>query len=674
MQFDDEIVPELSRCLYVSHPLHRLLAEDAWRDGGPNIGSRGENLTISFLSLNRASLSARLIRSIVEQLPDFAGELLVVDNGSLTTELNSLRASLEEQRFRWRIIELGRNYGVAGGRNRTIPYVKTDWLMCLDNDIYFIGNPLATIQRNIAQLGCHFVSLPLLQPDRKTMFARGGHLYLSVESGELHIGAGSVYQQTETKDADTEGFLSTFLFGGACVLNRHTFQQIGGYDEAMFVGFEDIDFSIRLFRAGYKVGSIGCLALVHEHPKPDSTTDLDYEKARFARQVLMDSAGHLEAKHGFKVWSDAVDHWLANRKRDLGFEVDTASHPYTAEITTSASRRKIALITDTDNWAFGNISRQLQRYLSDRYEFVVIPMDVIDNIDQVLLMTEDCELIHFFWREHLTLIGTPYYRDYVERLGWSYDEFDERFLKTKRVSTAIYDHLLLEERDVIPRRPLYTDLVAGYSVASQKLFDIYAKLPGYPSPKAILEDGVDLTLFKPRKLERFRDIGKREIVIGWVGNSKWAAEIEDFKGFHTILQPALAELQAEGLAIRTVFADRQERFIPHEQMPDYYSEIDLYICTSRIEGTPNPVLEAMACGVPVISTDVGIVPQVFGAKQRRYMLTERSGPVLKQAIREMIQDKKVFAELSSENLKQIRGWDWSVKAEKFADYFRKLLK
>ena len=52
------------------------------------------------------------------------------------------------------------------------------------------------------------------------------------------------------------------------------------------------------------------------------------------------------------------------------------------------------------------------------------------------------------------------------------------------------------------------------------------------------------------------------------------------------------------------FADRQIRMIPHDKMAEYYSKIDLYICTSKIEGTPNPVLESMACGVPIISTDV----------------------------------------------------------------------
>ncbi|WZB73295.1 glycosyltransferase family 4 protein [Achromobacter xylosoxidans] len=52
-------------------------------------------------------------------------------------------------------------------------------------------------------------------------------------------------------------------------------------------------------------------------------------------------------------------------------------------------------------------------------------------------------------------------------------------------------------------------------------------------------------------------------------------------------------------------------------MPAYYNSLDLYVCPSAIEGTPNPVLEAMACGVPVISTDVGIVPKRSDRCKRR---------------------------------------------------------
>jgi hypothetical protein len=47
----------------------------------------------------------------------------------------------------------------------------------------------------------------------------------------------------------------------------------------------------------------------------------------------------------------------------------------------------------------------------------------------------------------------------------------------------------------------------------------------------------------------------------------------------------------------------------YDTMHKFYESIDLLICTSLTEGGPLPVFEAIACGVPVISTDVGLVKE-----------------------------------------------------------------
>ena len=41
-----------------------------------------------------------------------------------------------------------------------------------------------------------------------------------------------------------------------------------------------------------------------------------------------------------------------------------------------------------------------------------------------------------------------------------------------------------------------------------------------------------------------------------------------------------------------------------------YQALDLYLITSRLEGGPKALLEALACGIPVVSTPVGMVPDV----------------------------------------------------------------
>ncbi|WZB62594.1 glycosyltransferase [Achromobacter xylosoxidans] len=108
-------------------------------------------------------------------------------------------------------------------------------------------------------------------------------------------------------------------------------------------------------------------------------------------------------------------------------------------------------------------------------------------------------------------------------------------------------------------------------------------------------------------------------------------------------------------------------------MPAYYNSLDLYVCPSAIEGTPNPVLEAMACGVPVISTDVGIVPEAFGPLQKAFIVQERTPDAIASAIRRFHEDRSLFSSLSEENIEYIKSWSWELRAEAFARFFEEAL-
>jgi glycosyltransferase involved in cell wall biosynthesis len=72
---------------------------------------------------------------------------------------------------------------------------------------------------------------------------------------------------------------------------------------------------------------------------------------------------------------------------------------------------------------------------------------------------------------------------------------------------------------------------------------------------------------------------------------------------HDIAAEAVALLRREGLNVSLV----PVWSVPNEQMPLYYSAMDAMVLCSDTEGSPTSVKEALACNLPVVSTDVGDV-------------------------------------------------------------------
>ena len=343
---------------------------------------------------------------------------------------------------------------------------------------------------------------------------------------------------------------------------------------------------------------------------------------------------------------------------------------------------KICLVCDIPNWAFDIIAQKVKKNLEDKFDIRIDYYDMRETPDEFyefLEKNDDCDLIHFFWRKALIQMKTESFKNKVLASGRNVDDYIKE--KSKKISTGVYDFLFLDEEGINTYKNIFNIYASHYYTSSKRLFGEYEKVSEYKKPDGVVHDICDGTKFTPINLERFSE-NREELIVGWVGNSATKINGVDLKGFHTIIKPVIQDLKDEGYKIVEHYADRNEKWRTADEMPAYYSEIDICLCTSIHEGTPLPILESMYSGVPVITTDVGIVREALGKKQQEYIIGDRENgkndenikKILKEKLKEIYNNKNILKELSNENLISIVEYDGGKIIKEFERYFDECLK
>lgn len=97
----------------------------------------------------------------------------------------------------------------------------------------------------------------------------------------------------------------------------------------------------------------------------------------------------------------------------------------------------------------------------------------------------------------------------------------------------------------------------------------------------------------------------------------------------------------------------------------YYKAIDLYLVTSREEGGPKSVLESMACGVPIVSTDVGMSHDMVVNGVNGFLAeVDNIGQIAEYATR-LIEDKELRDRCVDGGLETIKNYDWNIIARRY---------
>ena len=106
-------------------------------------------------------------------------------------------------------------------------------------------------------------------------------------------------------------------------------------------------------------------------------------------------------------------------------------------------------------------------------------------------------------------------------------------------------------------------------------------------------------------------------------------------------------------------------------VPLHFNAASIHLLTSDFEGSPNSVKEAMACNIPVVSTDVGNVSELLSGCSRSYVAKTKEPEVLAELAYKVLTETE---QINSRSVLIEKELDAQSVANKIVSIYEKLIK
>lgn len=184
--------------------------------------------------------------------------------------------------------------------------------------------------------------------------------------------------------------------------------------------------------------------------------------------------------------------------------------------------------------------------------------------------------------------------------------------------------------------------------------------------------------------EKFKDLGlEREKLVVAVGSLRWQKGYEYLIEAFSMLRdksymltiigdgPFREKLKAliseKGLTRRVRLAGR----LGHEEIVNSLNRASIYVLSSVTEGFPKALVEAMACGAAVVSTDVGSCREIVD--EAGIIVEPANSKALHSAIEKLMEDESLRAYLSRKALERASLFGWTSSTSTVHSTYRRLL-
>jgi glycosyltransferase involved in cell wall biosynthesis len=266
---------------------------------------------------------------------------------------------------------------------------------------------------------------------------------------------------------------------------------------------------------------------------------------------------------------------------------------------------RILLIPNVAWWIIGEMGKQIIARFGDKYDFYFVPEGLMERRPELLTaLLPAVDAVHCLNESSIDLFR-------------GYDLHNSPPIATWIHHVTVWS----------PQHQLAAERSSHLTVCTEGWKQYLQSQASVHTPVTVVPHGVDSQFFRKRnvKPERF-GIPPGRFVLGFIG-AKGSDSDQGRKGtdvlfeivrraakqlpnLHVVLggpgwEGQMADLQRSGISASAT------GYIRKSDLPNLYSALDVYLLTSRVEGGPCTVFEAMACQTPVVATRVGAVPDLI---------------------------------------------------------------
>lgn len=266
---------------------------------------------------------------------------------------------------------------------------------------------------------------------------------------------------------------------------------------------------------------------------------------------------------------------------------------------------RILLIPNLAWWVIGEMGKQIIARFGGKFDFYFLPEGILERRPDLLrAMVPAIDAIHCLNESAIAL----------------FREFDQEALPP--IATWIH-HVTRWSAD----HQTAIDRSSALTVCTRGWKEYLDRRVSGRIPVTVVPHGVDTEFFHPRSVHPRRfGIPAGRFVLGFIGSKSSDFDLgrkgtdvlldvvrkaaDRLPHLHVVLGGPGWDTELANLRVSGVSASATG-YIRKQDLPALYSALDVYLLTSRVEGGPCTVFEAMSCETAVVSTRVGAVPDLI---------------------------------------------------------------